>query len=393
MTAFSRKLIWCATGMLTFMLVTAAFAMTVTYKPYGVPDHLRDQYDMAVDNLKTRQVIRQNLDDRARPVARIDQQSHDFGMINPHSTASHTFEISNDGDDPLSLSIRETSCKCTIGDLKSDLLLPGETTEITLTWNTGYKEDRYEQTATIVTNDPLKKTIELKVSGQVRAKLVAPESLSFPKLELGERGEVSFVVYSQLWENFVISKVQSDLDEFEWTAVPADRSDSLLVDQDPLCAWTVRLSTLVTKHGEFNADVTLEIQPSDGSPAETRTIPCQGKTRPPISFASPEIHATDGLDFGTLTSGTTHQFHLAVRVHGDKGRHVEVLDHSPKELSVALAATKIEGTYRLTITVPADCPMVVFNRRDKQGYVQVGDPDHKEFSSWFPLHGAVVTLD
>ena len=69
---------------------------------------------------------------------------------------------------------------------------------------------------------------------------------------------------------------------------------------------------------------------------------------------------------------------------------IEVLDVQPPELKASLAAQSKEGNYRLTLTIPADCPMVVFNIPEQHGYVEVGDPNDRQFKNWFPIHGAVV---
>ena len=36
--------------------------------------------------------------------------------------------------------------------------------------------------------------------------------------------------------------------------------------------------------------------------------------------------------------------------------------------------------------------MVVFNADSKHGYVHVGDPNDETFSNWFPVVGAVVSI-
>jgi hypothetical protein len=92
-------------------------------------------------------------------------------------------------------------------------------------------------------------------------------------------------------------------------------------------------------------------------------------------------------------SGKKHQFNVVVRTRNDVNRKIEVLDVQPKELQAELKSLSTPGSYRLTLTVPPDCPMVVFNTLQKQGYVHVGDPTNKSFSNWFPVTGAVVTLD
>ena len=101
----------------------------------------------------------------------------------------------------------------------------------------------------------------------------------------------------------------------------------------------------------------------------------------------------NGEPFGTLVAGKAHRFNLVVRARGAGERKIEVLDVQPPELRASLVPMPTEGSYRLTLEVPEDCPMVVFNTHQKHGYVHVGDPRDKDnFSNWFPVNGAVVEL-
>ena len=136
------------------------------------------------------------------PSPKFGKKSHDFGRLDPHSTASHTFHVESVGDAALSIQILETSCKCTVGKLGNSVLLPGEKTGITLTWNTGYKAEEYEQAAIIKTNDPLNKTVKLTVKGAVRSDLVMPSKIHLPRGDRGDVAKQNITIYSQLWDDF-----------------------------------------------------------------------------------------------------------------------------------------------------------------------------------------------
>ncbi|TWT92801.1 DUF1573 domain-containing protein [Stieleria varia] len=396
MNTFAKRFSWFLAFLLVFACVTAAFALTVTYKPFGVPDSRRAEYEAKLTALKQRKEKLQQvkeLGEAARPKVSLKKRSHDFGMIDPHTTESHTFTIGNTGTDPLTLTLRETSCKCTVGDLKDGLVMPGEETTVTLTWNTGYQAEKYRQTAVLVTNDPEHETIELAVVGEVRAKFIAPDSIGFNKTDPGVETDSRFVVFSQLWEDFVIEDVRADREPFEWHAEPIDNSAPELADKYPRSAWKLNLFTSTNSHEDYTGKLTLVVRPADGSETIEHEIQYKGTVRAPINFYSPDIHMEQGLEIGTLDSSKEHRFHLICRVRGDISRHVEVLDIEPKQLRAELTPTTTEGSYRLSIIVPKDCPMVTFNADEKHGYVQVGDPQNHDFSNWFPLMGAVVDLD
>jgi len=391
MNQFAKRFAWFGFGLVAFAVFTATFAFSVSYKPYGVPDHRRDEYEQKVSEIRRRNEIRENLDQTARPVARVDQTEHDFGRVDPHATLSHSFRLTNAGGDPLEVAIRETSCKCTVGDLEQSLLLPGETTDVTLTWNTGYQADDYVQTAVLTTNDPLRKTIELSVRGTVRAELIAPISVGFPKTDLGGVARAKVTLFSQLWDGFEVVDVTSDLENLDWYAEPLPLSHSSLADKDPKSAWRVRLELPVVTSGEFSGTVTLKIQPASGAEAVTRTVDVSGKSRSPIAFLHPEISAR-GLDLGTMVTDKDHVHKLTVRVRGDRSRRIDVLDYEPKILDVDIEATDQEGMHVLTIRIPKGTEITDFSRADQHGYIQVGDPEDPSFENWFPLYGVVVNL-
>lgn len=373
-------------------LITTTSTLLIEYKPYGVPDSRREEYETKVAAMQQRQVLLAKLADQAQPVAVVPVRKHDFGMLDPHATASHKFEIRNEGEHPLALQIEQTSCKCTIGKLANDLLGPGEFTDVTLTWNTGYQADDYEQTATIRTNDPARSLITLSVTGEVRAELIVPEVASFHASDMGEVAQSRFVVFSQVWDDFTVFDVNCELAGFEWYAEPVAPTDSRLADREAKSAWEIHLQCVPQEYGLFTSEVSITARPAGGQDDVIRELACGGKVRSPINFYSPDIHKTEGLDIGTLVAGKEHEFHLVVRSRSSSEREIEVLDVQPEQLLASLDPLETPGSYRLTLKVPADCPMVVFNASQEHGYVQVGDPLNRNFSNWFPVHGAVVQV-
>lgn len=370
-------------------------AQNVKYKPYGVPDHLRPEYEAMLARTAARKQALNSSQPTDLPKARFESTVHDFGLIEPHSTASHSFVVHNDGDAALSLEVTDTSCKCTVGDLARDTLLPGESTTVTVSWNTGYKSDTYEQVALIATNDPRHQTIKLKVLGEVKSELAIPESAAMNTADPGEPSSVKIAMYSQLWPSFSILEATSELPGFQWEAEPLELDDPSLIDTEPRSAMLFIPSTVGNPRGEFTSEVELVILPEGAIEPITRTIELSGKVRDPIMFISQDIHFSQGLDVGTLVTGTKHEFKLIARARGEHAeeRDLEVLDVVPAELQVSLEKLRNGKDYRLTLTVPADCQPVSFQVGDTNGYISVGDPTDENYKNWFPITGAVVELD
>lgn len=379
---------------------SAGLSLMVDYKPYGVPDHRREEYERKVAQLA--QQVRYSKASRGERAATavVDRVHHEFGMLDPHTTASHAFEIRNEGDAPLRLAVRETSCKCTVGTLGRRLLSAGESTSVTLTWNTGYQADHYQQTAILTTNDPDRETIELKISGQVRAKLIAPETVRLPGSNPGQVAESSFVLYSQLWEDFAVIEAESDLPAFQWSAEairldqPGALGEVALADAEAASAWRVTVSTRPDAPRTFHGDVSLTVVPLNGGEPVKRTVRVEGTVRSSISFAHPDLYRGGGFDLGTVVSDAPHQFQLVVRERSGADRELAVLDVRPDILQADMTPVSSRpGHHRLTLTVPQGCPTTAFNRDSEHGYVQVGDPNDREFSNWLPVRGAVVQID
>lgn len=98
--------------------------------------------------------------------------THQFGVMPQASDGSHEWTVTNKGPGVVKLSMGTPSCSCTIAELKDGktaTLAAGESTKVTLNWNTKQFHDKYRQTAPmIVSNDPATHQIEFAVEGNVQ---------------------------------------------------------------------------------------------------------------------------------------------------------------------------------------------------------------------------------
>ncbi len=387
MKPFPKRLLSLFAGIAGCAVCATALTAVVEYKPWGVPDSRRADFDAKLAAIDRRDALRERYATEPRPIAVAPVVRHHVGLQDPATKSSHRFEIRNDGDETLELTVG-SSLRCEM-TLDQSQVAPGESANATVCWTTGSEPGDFEHSIALKTNDPLNEKIQFKIAGTIKAALLIPESTSFAAADPAQRTEGSFVIDSQIWKDFRIVNATSDLKLFDWYAEPMEPGDPELIDDQATCGWRVRIWTTAMEYGHYSGTVALSIETGDGDVIE-RSIDVKGRVRPPIIFHSPEIHMTDGLDLGTRFSGKEYQFHLLVRVRGELNRHIEVLDVQPPELKASLAAQSKEGNYRLTLTIPADCPMVVFNIPEQHGYVEVGDPNDRQFKNWFPIHGAVV---
>lgn len=385
MNAFSKNLLMLVGGTFATGLLVTTGTLLVEYKPWGVPDVLREEYDQKVTAINARNQLIERWEAKPKPSIAI-RSSYDLGLRDPESSEGYSFEIRNDGQEDLRIQSIATGNDVTI-EFGDDVVPPGQTSELTLSWQTGSDPGPFELTATLTTNDPLSEKTEVKFVGEIKSSLLVPDVVTLPATNVAETSQVSFLVTSQLWKEFTVVDIRSDLEQFDWNAEALPAGDLQNGDRS---AWRVIVQAGSTESGKFTSTLNLTVRNQAGEEI-TKQVILRGKVHGPIGFYGPEIHKTDGLDLGTLVSGKDHHFHLNVRLRGDTSRSIEVTGLEPSCLRASLTPQSIPGNYRLTITVPSDCPMVVFNLDTKRGYVEVGDPNDKRFSNWLPLYGVVVS--
>ncbi len=391
----AKKFTLLLVGLVLCIGAVAFSTQVVEYNPAGVKKGERAKYEAILASHRRKEQLLSEATQSEAPLARFESTSFDFGLVDPHSTLSKEFVVQNVGMSPLTLDVHSTTCKCTVGKLADNILLPGRSTTVTLAWNTGYQAEKYEQKALVATNDPTQPEIELSVFGEVKAVLISPESARMNTANPGEASTGRIVLYSQLWDSFSILEATSDLPGFDWECAPLDTDTAELIKEHPRSAMVLTPTARLKNRGSFSGEINLKVLPADGGEVIERTIKVTGKVRAPIIFISNDIHMTQGLDLETCNSSHEHQFQVLVRAQGASadGRALEVLDVEPKELQATLQPLSRPGNYRLTLTIPKGTPSVMFNRDEKHGYVQVGDPENKDFSNWFPVYGAVVAAE
>ena len=99
-----------------------------------------------------------------------------FGRMQVKTTKSHSFTIRNEGEADLQLTAGTTTCKCTQfdfdpseeADVKSEVVKPGESVELIMSWKAGDHADRgFRHGGDIHTNDPKRPLINYTVEGAI----------------------------------------------------------------------------------------------------------------------------------------------------------------------------------------------------------------------------------
>lgn len=106
-----------------------------------------------------------------------EKETHDFGDIAHQGNGNYTFTVKNTGNQPLVIDQVKPSCSCSVSDWKKEPILPGETAEIKVKYDTN-RVGSINKSFTVISNAVNAPTMMLKIKGTVLpAKAAAVESI------------------------------------------------------------------------------------------------------------------------------------------------------------------------------------------------------------------------
>jgi len=106
------------------------------------------------------------------------EKEFDFGQIKAGEKVDHTFKFTNSGANALLISDAKGSCGCTVPEYTKDSIMPGESGQIKVIFNSAGKKGKQEKSVTLTTNT--KEGVEiLVIKGEVipQSGVVAPASI------------------------------------------------------------------------------------------------------------------------------------------------------------------------------------------------------------------------
>ncbi len=104
----------------------------------------------------------------AQAVISTEQAAYDFGEINEaDGKVSHTFEISNTGDQPLVITRVIASCGCTTPEWTKEPIAAGQKGNITITFDPANRPGPFAKTISIYSNGKTGSFI-LTIRGKVK---------------------------------------------------------------------------------------------------------------------------------------------------------------------------------------------------------------------------------
>ena len=109
------------------------------------------------------------------PVMEFETMEVDYGTIIQESDPFRFFKFTNTGDAPLVIKHAKGSCGCTVPTYPKEPILPGESAEIKVRYDTK-RVGPFTKTVTLTTNEDVEKKI-LRIKGKVEKKAAEPEAV------------------------------------------------------------------------------------------------------------------------------------------------------------------------------------------------------------------------
>lgn len=107
----------------------------------------------------------QDLNSRNEPFIKLEQEVLDYGTIKKGSDGKRVIKVSNTGKKPLIITKCDGSCGCTVPTCPSTTIAPGDSSEITIEYDTS-REGSFNKRVTIKSNAE-NHVVYLKVVGVV----------------------------------------------------------------------------------------------------------------------------------------------------------------------------------------------------------------------------------
>lgn len=110
------------------------------------------------------QVVTEEVDPNG-PIMTFETETIDYGTIEKASDGMRVFKFTNTGKAPLKIESVKSSCGCTIPSYPKEEIMPGESNQIEVKYNTN-RAGRFSKSVSIYTNGSPKRAI-LRIKGNV----------------------------------------------------------------------------------------------------------------------------------------------------------------------------------------------------------------------------------
>ena len=130
------------------------------------------------------------------PVITVENPVHDFGEMGPGGTNKCEFKFKNTGSGLLKIERIQSTCGCTVPELKKKEYAPGEEGIITVTFHAPAAKSKTTKHLYIISNDPKTPRAEITIKAEVVVKVeISPENVEL-RLDEKNAGMPNLVIKS-----------------------------------------------------------------------------------------------------------------------------------------------------------------------------------------------------
>ena len=204
------------------------------------------------------------------PKIAIDEDNYDFGTIVEGAIVSHDFFITNEGTENLVIIKVSASCGCTVAKPQDEVLEPGESTMMKVTFNSAHKRGNRKNYVTIYTNDKNNKRYTIITTAKVLGRDEQSDEIK----------NAPIISLSKLYHDFGTVKEGSIL-QLDILVRNNGKTDLKIEKVRASCGCTAALmSEKILKPGE-NGNLHIELDTSNMHGKKTRTV--QIKSNDPVN--------------------------------------------------------------------------------------------------------------
>jgi len=129
------------------------------------------------------------------PKISVKNPTFNFGSRDSGEVIEHTFTLTNNGDGTLLIDKVKTNCGCTVAQLSTQSIPPGETAEVKVKLNLHRLKGRQNRIALVQSNDPSAPNLKLAMVGNaVYHVTLSPQHVAFGQVEGNEPSSKVFKV-------------------------------------------------------------------------------------------------------------------------------------------------------------------------------------------------------
>ncbi len=206
------------------LMISCLLAVGCQPSQEKAPDAAAPQKDVASEQIAAETVKTDQV-----PMLQVEKTEHDFGEMGPSASGKCEFAFKNVGTGTLMIDRVQSTCGCTVPQLKKKEYAPGESGVIDVTFRAPSTKGKVNKHLYIVSNDPKQPRFELGIKAVVTVKVsISPENV---KLHLNEdnAGMSNIVIKSLDDREFSIKSVTIGRDVMKIDIDPAKKAKEFVL--------------------------------------------------------------------------------------------------------------------------------------------------------------------